>query len=53
MAALAEAKEDHSASDMFELNVGYKIPRLGFGTYKLRGNTAIKAIKEAISIGYR
>lgn len=53
MAALAEAKEENTVSNVFELNDGYKIPQLGFGTYQLRGNTAIKAIKEAITIGYR
>jgi len=52
MAAMAEAKEE-TVQDVFQLNDGHKIPQLGFGTYQLRDDKCVKAVKEAISIGYR
>ena len=36
-----------------KLNDGVKIPQLGFGTWKLKGDEAYESIMEAIEIGYR
>jgi len=36
-----------------ELNNGIKMPRLGFGTWKLKRKVVIKPIKWAIDMGYR
>ncbi|HIW58137.1 MAG TPA: aldo/keto reductase [Firmicutes bacterium] len=41
-------------SDTFILNNGYKIPRVGFGTWQTPdGDVAANAVKKAIEIGYR
>ena len=32
---------------------GYKIPAVGFGTYSLKGEVGLTAIKHAIKTGYR
>jgi diketogulonate reductase-like aldo/keto reductase len=36
-----------------KLNNGIQIPQLGFGTWDLRGETCIKAVKWALDSGYR
>lgn len=38
---------------MITLNDGLKVPAIGFGTYKLNGNTGVRAIQSAIETGYR
>lgn len=41
-------------NDIFELNNGYKIPCIGFGTWQTPdGETAVMAVSEAIKAGYR
>lgn len=41
-------------SDTFELNNGYRIPCVGFGTWQTPdGETAVQAVKAAINAGYR
>lgn len=35
------------------LNDGLKLPSIGFGTYKLNGSDGVKAIRQAVEIGYR
>ena len=41
-------------TDTFELNNGYKIPCVGFGTWQTpNGDTAVIAVTEAIKAGYR
>lgn len=41
-------------TDTFELNNGYKIPCVGFGTWQTpNGETAVMAVTEAIKAGYR
>lgn len=43
-----------SSYDTFSLSNGYKIPCIGFGTWQtLDGETAVKAVCEAIQAGYR
>lgn len=37
----------------FNLNDGNRIPKLGFGTYKLNGSTGVAAIQSALLNGYR
>lgn len=37
----------------FYLLDGYKLPRIGFGTYKLNGLAGVRVIEEAIETGYR
>lgn len=37
----------------FDLNDGNQIPKLGFGTYKLRGTAGVFAITSALQHGYR
>lgn len=40
-------------TDTFKLNNGYEIPCVGFGTWQTPdGDTAIKAVSEAIRAGY-
>ena len=35
------------------LDNGIKMPILGFGTHTLRGDTCVRCVSEAISLGYR
>ena len=35
------------------LNDGLVLPAIGFGTYKLKGETGAKSIQSAIELGYR
>lgn len=35
------------------LKDGYEIPAIGYGTYPMRGERAVTAIKEAVRVGYR
>ncbi|GAB1450026.1 aldo/keto reductase [Draconibacterium sp.] len=35
------------------LNIGVKMPRLGFGTNTLNGPTCVQCVSDAISVGYR
>lgn len=37
----------------FLLNDGYRIPKIGFGTYKAQREGGIKSVTEALSLGYR
>ncbi len=37
----------------FKLNDGNQIPRIGFGTYKIKGYQGALAISQAIESGYR
>lgn len=37
----------------FTLNDGNRIPKMGFGTYKLQGNVGVAAITNALLNGYR
>lgn len=39
--------------EYFNLNDGNRIPKLGFGTYKLNGRTGSFAIQNALKLGYR
>lgn len=38
---------------MYKLNDGRQIPEIGFGTYKLKGNSGVQSIVSAINNGYR
>jgi diketogulonate reductase-like aldo/keto reductase len=41
-------------TDSFQLNNGYSIPCLGYGTWQTPdGDTAVRSVKEAIQTGYR
>ena len=37
----------------FKLNDGSQIPKIGFGTYKIKGYQGVQAISQAIENGYR
>ena len=37
----------------FTLNDGVEVPAVGLGTWKLRGDDAVTAVRSAIDIGYR
>ena len=37
----------------YELNDGHSIPAIGFGTYPLRGSSAVEAVVSAVEVGYR
>ena len=39
--------------EYFNLNDGNRIPKIGFGTYKLKGASGVAAIKSALNVGYR
>lgn len=39
--------------ETFELSNGVEIPKLGFGTWLIKGDAAAKATKDAIACGYR
>lgn len=49
----AHAQTGKAAIPSVTLNNGVEMPMLGLGTYTLKGDTAIKAVKTAIQIGYR
>lgn len=38
--------------EYFNLNDGYRIPKIGFGTYKLNGSDGVFAIQDALKNGY-
>ena len=38
---------------MIKFKNGIECPALGFGTWKLQGEEAERAVKEAIEVGYR
>ncbi len=40
-------------NSMVELNNGVLMPRLGFGTWKLSGSSALRPVQWALKIGYR
>ncbi len=43
-----------SLTDCYELNNGIQIPCIGFGTWQApNGETAVNAVKDAITLGYR
>lgn len=37
----------------FEMNDGHRLPRLGFGTYPLMGEEAVRNVAGAVDMGYR
>ncbi|MBZ5738961.1 aldo/keto reductase [Nocardioides mangrovi] len=37
----------------YELNDGHHLPAIGFGTYPLKGDDGVAAIRSAIEVGYR
>jgi diketogulonate reductase-like aldo/keto reductase len=39
--------------EYFKLSNGLKIPALGFGTWKIKGDDCVNAVKTAIEVGYR
>ena len=39
--------------EYYTLSNGIKIPALGFGTWKIKGDSCIDAVKAAIEVGYR
>ncbi|CCI81466.1 aldo/keto reductase [Lactobacillus hominis] len=39
--------------EYFNLNDGYRIPKIGFGTYKLNGSDGVFTIQNALKNGYR
>src|SRR4051812_48382644 len=39
--------------DTFTLSNGVHIPKLGFGTWMIQDDDAVRAVREAIGIGYR
>lgn len=39
--------------EFFNLNDGSRIPKIGFGTFQVQGNTGVAAIKDALLNGYR
>jgi 2,5-diketo-D-gluconate reductase A len=41
------------SGDHYELNDGYRLPVIGFGTYPLRGESGVSAMVRAIDNGYR
>ncbi len=47
------ASLEESSIPTVTLNNGIKMPILGFGTNTLRGDTCIRCVSEAISLGYR
>jgi diketogulonate reductase-like aldo/keto reductase len=47
------ADDDLSNDTLLTLNDGTTLPRIGFGTYPLRGEDGIEAMVSALSIGYR
>ncbi len=44
---------DHTDIPGHELNDGTTIPALGFGTYPLRGEEGVRAVRDALAAGYR
>ncbi len=38
---------------MFTLNNGYKIPKMGVGTWTLKGDTAVRNVRMALEAGFR
>lgn len=39
--------------EFYQLNDGYQLPKVGFGTYKLNGAEGVQHIESALSVGYR
>jgi len=56
---MTDGKEDTSTeprtieSESVELAAGTKLPILGFGTWQLRGRSAVDAVLRALDVGYR
>lgn len=40
-------------NEFYELSDGYRIPKIGFGTYKLNGAYGTRVIEQALQVGYR
>ncbi|MDN6639621.1 MAG: aldo/keto reductase [Tetragenococcus sp.] len=40
-------------NEFYELSDGYRIPKVGFGTYKLNGAYGTRVIEQALQVGYR
>ena len=52
MATLSKI-ERRKRMEYFNLNDGNRIPKIGFGTYKLNGSRGVFAIQAALKNGYR
>ncbi|MHC5372782.1 aldo/keto reductase [Enterococcus sp. LJL120] len=39
--------------EMYQLNDGFDLPKVGFGTYRLNGTAGARRIESALSVGYR
>src|SRR5690349_20572561 len=52
---MSEAARDETPVDQtsLTLNDGTVLPRIGFGTYPLRGEDGIEAMVSALQLGYR
>ncbi len=48
-----QMKNKNNIQDTVQLNNGYRIPCLGFGTYKMPAEQAEASVREAIRAGYR
>lgn len=55
MSLTAEKGKDlgiHMSHDFYLLD-GYQLPKIGFGTYGLRGTSGVRTIENALTVGYR
>lgn len=48
-----EAKKMKILEEKYELHNGVKIPKVGLGTWMISNRDVVKAVKEAIELGYR
>lgn len=39
--------------EFYSLHDGYQLPKIGFGTYQLKGTEGIRRIESALNVGYR
>ena len=42
-----------SLNELYELNDGHQLPKIGLGTFQIRGYQGVDRILNAIQIGYR
>lgn len=40
-------------NEQYRLSDGYAIPKVGFGTYRLKGSDGVRRIEQALNVGYR
>lgn len=40
-------------SEVYQLNTGFRIPKVGFGTYQIKGEACFRAVKTALEVGYK